>query len=102
MMNAAGCVWKISNNVRQIAQEEFNSSKNDNTIFCRIRELLKLPRIRRSRDIIGSIFMKKIKEMKPGGKFRDKILNGFLGILKFKYNDKMNYANTFFYQKSTS
>ena len=41
MINTAGCVWKISNNVRQISQEEFNSSKNSNTIFYRIRELQK-------------------------------------------------------------
>ena len=84
------------NNVRQIAEEEFNSSKNDNTIFCRIRELQKLPRIRRSREITGLKFIKNIEDMRPGGKFRDGILNGFLCILNFKYNDKMDYANIFF------
>ena len=43
--------------------------------------------------------MKNIKEIRTGGKFRDEILNGFLGILNFKYNDKMDYANTFFLPK---
>ena len=82
--------------MKQIARSKFNSSEDDSIIFCAIEELPKLPRIRRSRDIIGTIYMRNIKQMKHEGQFRDENLNGFLGILNYKYKDNMDYANTFF------
>ena len=36
MTNAAGRVWQISNDMKQIARIKFNSSEDDSIIFCTI------------------------------------------------------------------
>ena len=64
-------------------------------IFGIIKERPKHPR-RQREDIIDTTFMRDIHHMGNGQFFTDKTLDGFLGILNYKYRYKMDFSNTQF------
>ena len=96
MTNAAGRVWLLSDHMRHLADEAFNSTMDDSYDFCNITEHSKLPTMRGQYDLSNPIHMRDIKQMRDGKEFTDLNVNGFVSILNYKYKDEMDYANTHF------
>ena len=86
--------------MKQLADEYMNPdadpSMDELETFCEINALPRLPE-RRQRARNGNIIrMRDIYHMRPGEYFTDPILNGFLEILNYRYNNTMDFANSFF------
>ena len=99
MTTASGCVWLLSNSMQQKADKCMNSYRDpnmdDNTVFCKINPLPRLPRVRQQ-DIGDIIRMRDVFCMRPEQYFTDAVLTGFLGILNYNHKNTMDFANTFF------
>ena len=97
---AAGCVWLLSDHMKQLADEYMNQDMavrvNEFDTFCEIDALPRLSRQRQRAQMGDIIRMRDIFHMSPGKYFTDPILNGFFQILNYSYKNTMDFANTFF------
>ena len=100
MSTAGGCVWLLSDHMKQLADEYMNQDTavrvNELDTFCEIDALPRLSGQRQRAQKGDIIRMRDIFHMSPGEYFTDPILNGFFQILNYSYKNTMDFANTFF------
>ena len=99
MTTSSGRAWLLCSIVQERSHRQIISFHNpgmeEGRIFGIIEERSLYPRRQRG-DIIDTIFMRDVHHMGNGQFFTDETLDGFLGILNYKYEYKMDFANTKF------